>query len=188
MDKKTLRQQVRQERSRIPHETWDGLSDRLQENAITCIESLNPGSVGIYIESEKSREIATQKIIRYCRANQILLSIPKVTDSNGQMVFTPFTTATELKLNQWHIPEVDSDETIDEVVPELMVVPMLAGDRRGYRLGYGKGFYDRYLADKDCQRIGLCFHAFVFEKLPSDRFDQRMNYIITEHEIIRTNA
>lgn len=188
MDKKTLRQQGRKDRSLIPDEIWVRLCDRIQQNAITCIESLRPGSVGVYIESEKSREVSTQKIIQYCRANNIPLSIPKVIDSNGVMIFTPLMTESVLKPNQWHIPEVDSDDTIDEVVPDVIVVPMLAGDTRGFRLGYGKGFYDRYLTDKDCQRIGLCIDAFVFDKLPSDRFDQRLNYIITEHEIIRTDA
>lgn len=188
MEKKSLRQQIRQLRSQIPDESWIELCERIQVNAITCIRSLKPSTIGIYIESVKSREVSTKKLIDHCRENNIPIMIPKVIDSNGWMIFTPFTSESTLKLNQWHIPEVESAQMDVDVVPELIIVPMLAGDIKGYRLGYGKGYYDRYLQDKKSIRVGLCPHDFVLNELPSDPFDQKLNFIITEQEIIRTNA
>lgn len=73
---------------------------------------------------------------------------------------------------------------------DLVAVPGLAFDRRGYRLGRGKGFYDRFLSQKDFQglRIALCFHEQLLEELlPVEPHDVPMNMIITDQKIVRCN-
>ncbi len=71
---------------------------------------------------------------------------------------------------------------------DLIVVPGLAFDRRGYRVGRGKGFYDRFLAQQDFQglRCALCFHEqLLAEEIPAEPHDVPMNLIITDQEVIR---
>lgn len=62
----------------------------------------------------------------------------------------------------------------------VCVVPALAFDREGYRLGYGKGFYDRFLADFEGLSVGVTYDAFLTDSLPRDRYDLCVDMIITQ--------
>ena len=68
--------------------------------------------------------------------------------------------------------------------PEVVIVPMLAWDRRGYRLGYGGGFYDRTLEDLRARgpvlAVGFAFSAQEMAEVPIDQFDQRLDAVVTE--------
>lgn len=76
----------------------------------------------------------------------------------------------------------------DRIVPEVLVVPLLAFDRRGYRLGYGGGFYDRTLealrAEGPVTAIGFAFAAQEVEAVPVEATDQRLDLVVTEAEVI----
>ena len=71
------------------------------------------------------------------------------------------------------------------IVPDVILVPCLAFDQRGFRLGYGKGFYDRYLGkylkkNKNIETIGIGFSFQKYKKIPTDKYDIRLNKIYTE--------
>ena len=73
-------------------------------------------------------------------------------------------------------------------IPNLILVPILAFDKQKYRLGYGKGFYDRYLNKflnkfKDILTVGVAFSFQKYHKLPRDKQDVKLNYILTEKGI-----
>jgi 5-formyltetrahydrofolate cyclo-ligase len=65
-----------------------------------------------------------------------------------------------------------------------VIVPLLAFDRRGHRLGYGKGYYDRLLAASQATTIGVGFAAQEIDALPAQAYDIALDYVITEHEVI----
>ena len=70
-------------------------------------------------------------------------------------------------------------------MPDVVLVPCLAFDQRGFRLGYGKGFYDRYLGkylkkNKNIETIGIGFSFQKYKKIPTDKYDIRLNKIYTE--------
>ncbi|MEG0962738.1 MAG: 5-formyltetrahydrofolate cyclo-ligase [Lachnospiraceae bacterium] len=68
----------------------------------------------------------------------------------------------------------------------LVLVPGLGFDKNGNRIGYGKGFYDRYFAQrKECQKVGIGYHCQLREEIPTDCYDIAMNLVITEQELIR---
>jgi 5-formyltetrahydrofolate cyclo-ligase len=69
---------------------------------------------------------------------------------------------------------------------QLAIVPVLAFDRRGYRLGYGKGYYDRLLAAGPVTTIGVGFAAQEIDALPAEPHDIALDWIITEREVIRS--
>ncbi len=72
--------------------------------------------------------------------------------------------------------------------PDVLLVPLLAFDRQGYRLGYGGGFYDRSLAElravKAVQAVGVAFSALQVEAVPRDANDQPLDWIVTEREVL----
>jgi 5-formyltetrahydrofolate cyclo-ligase len=69
---------------------------------------------------------------------------------------------------------------------DLVIVPLLAFDRRGYRLGYGKGYYDRLLAAGTVTTMGVGFAAQEIAALPAEAHDIALDWVITEHEVIQT--
>ena len=66
----------------------------------------------------------------------------------------------------------------------ICIIPALAFDEAGYRLGYGKGYYDRFLSGKNITRIGVVYSEFIIDKLPLGRYDLPVDFIVTEKGII----
>ena len=86
-----------------------------------------------------------------------------------------------LFINQFGMLEPDKTK---KKIPNFMLVPMLAFDKHNYRLGYGKGFYDRYLKKfKNIVTVGVAFSFQKYHKLPIDKNDVKLNYILTEKGI-----
>jgi len=86
-----------------------------------------------------------------------------------------------LFINQFGMLEPDKTK---KKIPNFMLVPMLAFDKHNYRLGYGKGFYDRYLKKfKNIVTVGVAFSFQRHHKLPRDKNDVKLNYILTEKGI-----
>lgn len=91
-----------------------------------------------------------------------------------------------LRLNSLGIPEPIKSKII---IPDIMLVPMLAFDKNKNRLGYGKGFYDRYLNNlkrkkKKILVIGIAFYFQKYDKLPTNKNDFKLDYIITEKGVL----
>ena len=73
------------------------------------------------------------------------------------------------------------------VYPKVLVIPGLAFSKNGRRLGRGKGYYDRYLSDKNILKIGICFNEQVVEEVQTDEHDVWMDYIINENTVFKGN-
>ena len=73
------------------------------------------------------------------------------------------------------------------VTPKIIIVPGLGFSKEGIRLGRGKGFYDRYLEDKSVIKIGISFEMQIVDFIPTDSHDVKMDFIVTDHEILKIN-
>lgn len=99
----------------------------------------------------------------------------------GRMVFVPYKFGDELKYNTSY-PLILEPKNEEMIVPDVMFVPGIAFDIRGNRLGRGKGYYDKYIAQyPQILTIGVIFQEKLLDSLPSDPHDCRMHFIITEH-------
>jgi len=91
----------------------------------------------------------------------------------------------DLHPGKFGIPEPDASARL--LLPgeiDLAVVPCIAADRQGYRLGHGGGYYDRYLAQTKCTTVCLCRGRLLQNELPRDAFDMPINSILTENACI----
>tara|TARA_B100000767_G_scaffold229492_1_gene220234 strand:+ start:674 stop:1213 length:540 start_codon:yes stop_codon:yes gene_type:complete len=112
-------------------------------------------------------------------SNQKLL-LPLIEDNN-EMNFFSWKKNEALKVNKFGMLEPIKSKLN---IPEVMLVPLLAFDSDRYRLGYGKGFYDRYLNKyKNILTVGVAFSFQKHHKLPIDNKDVKLNYILTEKGI-----
>ncbi len=68
----------------------------------------------------------------------------------------------------------------------VCVIPAIAFDKKGYRLGYGKGYYDRYLSDPSIVKIGFCYDELFVDTLPKGRFDVACDLVITPKGVFST--
>ena len=91
-----------------------------------------------------------------------------------------------LKINKYGIVEPIS---FKKIYPDIIFVPLVAFDKKLNRLGYGGGFYDRYIQKsmkiKNIVKIGLAFSYQELKAIPIDKFDKKLDFIVTEKEIIQ---
>ncbi len=150
-----------------------------------CFKSFE--SVFIYY-SVKS-EVDTLKTIRKALADGKKVALPKCTDRNGNMEFY-FVNDIENSLTDAFFTLKEPDTSVCELaVPDeksVFIVPGMAFDKKGYRLGYGGGYYDRFLSNFKGMKIGLCFEECLCDCLPSDEHDIKVDFIITDVKIYET--
>jgi 5-formyltetrahydrofolate cyclo-ligase len=118
--------------------------------------------------------------------------------NNGHALCLPRTQGTSLSFHAWkpgdplvvgrmNIPEPDAKAR--ERRPDLLLVPLLAFDPRGYRLGYGAGYYDRYLREHRAKRsvkaVGIAYAGQQVDNLPVEDFDEPLDAVVTETQVIR---
>lgn len=92
---------------------------------------------------------------------------------------------TRLELGSFHIEEPTGNDVTDVDDIELMVIPAVAFDRRGNRLGRGKGFYDRLLKASKATKIGVGYEFQLFDEIPCEPHDVAMDMVITQKTLIK---
>lgn len=90
-----------------------------------------------------------------------------------------------LELGSFHIEEPQGNDTVDSDSMELIIVPAVAYDRKGNRLGRGKGFYDRLLATTKATKVGVGYEFQLVDDIPCEPHDVPMDMVITQHTVIK---
>ena len=112
------------------------------------------------------------------------LAFPRCVPGTSNMDFYEVTSMDQLEKGSFSIMEPKPDcklWTPAENKSILCIIPAMAYDKDGFRLGYGKGFYDRFLADRDFVKVGVVYSKFLVDyKLPRGRFDLAANVVVTE--------
>jgi len=143
--------------------------------------------VHTYLASLKLAEVDTAKIIRFLQFQNPLLKVvvPKIDIRTGNMNHIHFEDTSELINNEFGIDEPESGNKILEDEIDLVLVPLLAFDKKGFRVGYGKGFYDKFLFNCriDTLKIGLSFFDPVDEIVDINQFDISLNYCVTPKDV-----
>ena len=109
------------------------------------------------------------------------IALPVTVAKAQTLVFRAWQPGAPLEEGSFNVPEPGTDAR--QLTPEIVLVPLLAFDARGYRLGYGAGYYDRTLAslrrEKSTIAIGLAFDAQAVDEVPHDQHDQRLDWVLT---------
>jgi 5-formyltetrahydrofolate cyclo-ligase len=173
MTKDELRKIYLAKRKALSEEERLSLSKQLCDLFFSTIDLSSTKVVHIYIPIESKQEPDTWLIIDRIQKDfpLIRISIPKI--QNEAMESFYFEGLHQLEKNSWGIlePKLGLPTPINEI--DLVIVPLLAFDKFGHRVGYGKGFYDRFLKDcrSGCKKIGLSFFSPVEDPIKTNDLD-----------------
>ncbi len=130
-------------------------------------------------------EIDDLEILYLLEKKEYNISLP-IIKKNNQMDFFQWSKNEPLKINKYGIPEPVSNKIS---FPDILFVPLVGFDEKLNRLGYGGGYYDRYIKriekKKKIVKIGLAYSYQKLRKIPVNLHDKKLNFIITEREIVK---
>jgi 5-formyltetrahydrofolate cyclo-ligase len=132
-------------------------------------------------------EIDPRTLMRHLSARGSTLCLPDTNTPDAPLSFRRWDFGDDLQTGSFGIRVPSGDA--DHLRPDLLLVPMLAFDRAGHRLGYGGGYYDRTIAalrtEKEITTVGLAFSGQVRDDLPVGPHDMRLDWIVTESAALR---
>ena len=173
MKKEFLRKKYKEKRDNIKNKiTKDNL---IYQKVINNKDILSSKTLLIYISINS--EVDTTKIINYF-LNTKNIAVPKIIDNN--MYFVYVTNLNELTSGKYNIPEPTNENIVTDFDNSICIVPGICYDKENYRIGYGKGYYDRFLSKNKIKTIGLCYKECMIEKIDNDKYDYKIDEVITD--------
>ena len=185
-DKTFLRSHYKKKRFSLTKQEVDDLSQRVCKQ----LDKLNIWKLKhyhIFISILKYNELDTSSIINKLKSEQKIIIVPKI--SNNELVHIPINDETEFGLNEFGIKEPnDGNHFIIENL-DIIFIPLLAFDIEGHRVGYGKGYYDRFLklTKNSTLKIGLSFFDPINKILDIDDNDVKLDYCVTPKQVHKFN-
>lgn len=138
----------------------------------------------IFLFSSLEDEIDTKEIFNNSIVLKKKVAFPKCTNKNGEMEFFYVSSLNELKRGCFNVFEPISCCIAKPNKNSLIIVPALACDKLGFRVGYGKGYYDNYLKNNVAETVCLCYNDLLVDRIDTYDTDVKVNFLITENEII----
>ncbi|MEJ7849164.1 MAG: 5-formyltetrahydrofolate cyclo-ligase [Pyrinomonadaceae bacterium] len=166
-------------------------SKRISDNFFRDFDLCGIKVLHCFIAIEKFNEIDTTLILQRIWRDfpHITTVVPGVHFESGEMRSLKFTPETGLVKNIWGIQEPSHDEFVETAEIDLVLVPLVCFDETGHRVGYGKGFYDRFLnwCRVDCLKIGLSYFGPVAGIADVNETDIRLDYCVTPDSVVCRN-
>ena len=175
--KKRLRAEAKTRRNEMPADMRADKSRRICERLIAD-ESFRSANV-IFCFISFGSEIDTKRIIETALASGKRVCVPH-TLGNHIMEANEITARTEYRPDRYGIPEPTERHIVDPSEIDLIIVPGLIFDRRGYRIGYGGGYYDTFLSKCRGTSVGVVFSEFVIDEIVPDEYDRAVDKVVTD--------
>lgn len=173
MNKAALRLKHQDRRNALDPGLIEAASFRIQEKLWPKLKDAS--SIGIYVSM--AREVQTIALIHHLLSSGKIVCVPKIVKQ--KMIFVQLHDFSELERSTYGILEPRSNEPYQGQI-DVQVIPMLAYNDRLFRLGYGKGYYDAYLADYKGKKLGICFLENQETLLTETENDVACDEIITQ--------
>lgn len=181
--KKVLRKKVKEKISNLSDEYCKMADEKICLHAISLPEFEKAGTVFCYVGT--AEEINTKPVLEKVLETGKRLGVPKCI-SKGIMKVCEISSLEELE--EGHYGILEPREGCSYMEPEeieLALVPCVTCSREGMRLGYGGGYYDRYMEQTTCVKAVLCREKLMEEDIPAEEHDKKMDVVISEEGIIR---
>lgn len=181
--KESIRDHAKMVREGIPAPLQAEWSGAIHRRLLTLMDGYDP--VMVYVS--KPPEVRTHEFIRGLLAAGRRVIVPIIEREDRSLRLSYLDDLSSLVPSTFNVPEPIGSEVpapADEV--GLTIIPVIAFDGRGNRLGYGAGYYDRFLASRPGMvKVGLAFSCQEAASIPADDYDIKLDCVVTERGIIR---
>ena len=182
MNKPELRAQFRQLEQNRPADEVTRYSRAICDRLITMDVFQKAQCIGAYLSL--ASEVQTSDIIHACWEQGATVCVPYYIPEKKYYGMSRLDPSAPLKATKWNLREPENPEPFDPGQLDLILVPAMAFDLHGMRLGHGGGHYDRLLPAVKGYRLGLAFHEQVVDQLPGEPHDEKVHAILTEQKLI----
>jgi len=182
-EKAVLRRAAIERRAAMPEDERDAAAETIAERKFPC--ALASGTVVAGFMPMKA-EINPMPLMRRLSEDGAHLALPAVAGRGKPLIIRAWEFGDPLVAGVWGISEPSPE--LPEIAPDILIVPLVAFDRTGHRIGYGAGYYDRTIlalrARKPIVAVGIAFALQEIPAVPARPSDARLDLVLTEHEVI----
>ena len=181
-----LREQYKRLRRNMPREIQDAYDETIARRVAALWQYKRCRMLLTYVST--AIEVDTRRIIERALADGKQVAVPRCVPGTRDMEFYLIRGLDELEPGTFGVlePRPDPARLVKDFSSGLCLIPALCYDWHGYRLGYGKGYYVRFLANFGGHMVGICYSECVRRKLPHGRFDRPAELLVTERYLRRT--
>lgn len=181
--KKALRRSLLERRTALTADFTKTASGKICENILKLIARTETDTVLLFYPIKNEPDLCS--LVKVLCENGIRVGFPISRTEDVSLDFRAVSDVDDMRVGAYGIREPREDALAVPVSSRsLCIVPALAYDKCGHRLGYGKGYYDRFLADFPGVSAGAVYGELVLDLLPADSYDVRVNMIITEGGVV----
>jgi 5-formyltetrahydrofolate cyclo-ligase len=182
--KGTIRKEILEKRKNLNREDLAKKSQCIKDHILSWDEYKRSDKIMVYYSFRN--EVLTNEIIEssFGRGKEVIL--PKSIKETREILPCKIASLDELVEGNYGIMEPPEKEIISRDEIDIVFVPGAAFDKKGFRIGYGAGYYDRFLDGYKGIKVGVCFNLQIVEDAYPDRHDISMDYLVTEKGIIKT--
>lgn len=183
MTKDELREQMRTKRRSLTNDFIAVSSSKILKNvfSLDCVRTAS--TLCTFISA--FREPDTLEILKKLWSENYKAIVPISDMKSGTLSLSYIDSMDDLHIGAYGILEPSVIKNADPKAFDVILVPALAFDKNGVRIGFGKGYYDRLLSEVNAVKVGLCYDFQLHESIPSEEHDVAMDYIVTEKEIYK---
>ncbi|MFA0962262.1 5-formyltetrahydrofolate cyclo-ligase [Roseivirga sp. BDSF3-8] len=185
MTKDSLRKLYRTKRKALTEHEYAELNAALMNRFLAGTDLSKVRTLHTYLPIHKTREPDTWPIIEHIRSRHphIRLVVPRIHPTESTMDCLVLSEDTHFEENKYGIAEPQNAGKVKETEIDMSIVPLLAFDTKGYRVGYGKGYYDKFFSTcrKNISKVGLSFFEPISKISDINSYDIPLNQVVTPH-------
>lgn len=179
--KKELRRELIKKRLEMSKDEVETKSNKIMDRLIEILKDKKIKNIMLYYPIKN--EVSTLKLALFCFDMEIGVIFPKSIKETYTILPCKIKSFDDLEEGEYGIPEPKIFEIVNKNDIDIVIVPGVAFSRSGYRLGYGAGYYDRFLSDYRGIKIGVCYSFQICDSVFNEEYDAKMDAIVTENEV-----
>lgn len=190
ISKSILRKNMKKQRINLSRTEWQEKSKEIFKKLI--VSDLLEKSSNIFVYNSIKNEVCTDELIDFLLIQGKEVALPVCHDSQIELTFVQVSSREDLLLGKYGIlePIKLNRKVFNSLECDCIIVPGVAFDFYGNRLGYGKGYYDAFLSKLSSKaiKIGLCYDFQLLENVPTDSEDIPVDFVVTETHLLETRS
>lgn len=185
--KKELRQKYRSLRENMTTEDKKCFDDEIASRVIDFPEYKSAKTLLCFVSTDL--EVNTLPILEDAFKSGKNVAVPRCVDKDGKMEFHLIKGMGDLEPSTFGLlePNPDRSPVLTDFKASVCILPGFGFDKFGYRIGFGKGYYDRFLQKYKGIKIGICYNACIGTEFPHGRYDAAADYVVTQKYIMTIN-